>query len=131
MKSFTTVAINMNGTLGGILGAPSYEENEELFYAMVVLYTFLGVLATVGNGLVIYAACRGRDGSRLKYLGPLIKSLAVSDMLFGMIGTPMLIVFYFICKLSYHTSNRARIIRYSIYSQVPREIIPTLILFYF
>ena len=86
----------------------SYEENKLLFWVMVVLYTCFGLLAAVGNGLVLYVAYKGRDDSRLKYLGPLIKSLAVTDLLFGLIGTPMLIVFYFIRKLYYITSNIIR-----------------------
>ena len=83
----------------GVTHATSYEESLLLFVLMVSLYTFFGVLAALGNGLVLYFAYKGRDDSRLKYLGPLIKSLAATDFLFGLIGTPMLIVYYCICKL--------------------------------
>ena len=90
---------NLTEVTNEVRHTQSYEGNKLLFWVMVVLYTCLGLLAAVGNGIVLYVAYKGRDDSRLKYLGPLIKSLAVTDLLFGLIGTPMLIVFYFIRKL--------------------------------
>ena len=89
---------NLTEVTNGARHTPSYDENQSLFWVMVVLYTCFGLLAAVGNGLVLYVAHKGRDDSRLQYLGPLIKSLAVTDLLFGLIGTPMLIAFYFIRK---------------------------------
>ena len=66
-----------------------YENNKALFWGSVVVELCIGVIAIVGNGLVIYAAHGNNNTGRLRYLDNAVKSLAVADMLFGLMGIPL------------------------------------------
>ena len=72
------------------------ENLEAWFWVLCAFYLCLTVVAAIGNGLVIYASYGTRNTSRLRYLDNLIKSLAVTDLLFALIGTPCLIFEYYI-----------------------------------
>ena len=75
-----------------------YEKQKALFWVSVVAYLCISVLAVAGNGLVIYAAYGNKNTGPLRYLDDTVKSLAVADMLFGFIGTPLIIVNAYWCK---------------------------------
>ena len=72
-----------------------YDKYTGWFWTMVAFYVCIAVVTAIGNGLVIYAAYGNRNTGRLRYLDDVIKSLAVADMLFGLIGTPFLLVSYY------------------------------------
>ena len=57
----------------------------------IVLFLLIGVVAIIGNGLVLYAACRKNNSMKfsvLRDLDMVIKSLAVNDLLIGLVGFP-------------------------------------------
>ena len=53
------------------------------FLSLTVLNSFVAVL---GNGLVIYAGLRYRNDGRLRYLDGVVKSLALTDLLYASLG---------------------------------------------
>ena len=67
----------------------SYEENLFTFWVVAVIYTCIGIVAIVGNGLVLYAIYGSRNLSMLRGFDGVIKSLAVADLLVGLIGVPI------------------------------------------
>ena len=66
----------------------TYEKIAVLFWLGVVLYLFLALLAIVGNALVLYTTLEDINMGPLRYLDDVIKSLALADMLYGLIGVP-------------------------------------------
>ena len=72
-----------------------YHNNKVLFWTETALFVFIGLITTVGNGLVLYAAFGNKNPGPLRYLDSAIKSLALTDMLFGFIGTPLIIYGYY------------------------------------
>ena len=66
----------------------TYDKIEVMFWMGVVLYLGLGILAFIGNGLVLYTSLGDLNMGPLRHLDNVIKSLAVADMLYGIIGVP-------------------------------------------
>ena len=66
----------------------TFEIVKGVSYFLVAINIFVGILAVLGNGLVLYAAYGNRNNGRLNYLDSVIKSLAVNDLIYGLIGTP-------------------------------------------
>ena len=63
--------------------------NEDIL--AIVLTILIGMVAIIGNGLVLYAAYRKKNSmkfSKLRSLDIVIKSLAVTDLLIGLVGLP-------------------------------------------
>ena len=78
----------------------TYDKIFALFWIGAALYLFLGIVATIGNGLVLYTALGEFNMGPLGHLNNVIKSLAVADMLYGLIGVPCkLSADYYVCKL--------------------------------
>ena len=71
---------------------PMCHRNNVTFWGFNVIYLSVALVATVGNGLVLYAAYKNRNHGPLKVLDNVIKSLAISDMLFGLVGMPCRII---------------------------------------
>ena len=69
-----------------------YEENKVMFWLCSVIYLCIAIVAVTGNGLVLYASFVDRNQGRLRYFDIVIKSLAISDMLFGLVGMPCRII---------------------------------------
>ena len=67
----------------------SYEENLFTFWSVAVIYTSIGIVAILGNGLVLSAIYGSRNLSMLRGFDGVIKSLAVADLLVGLIGVPI------------------------------------------
>ena len=59
-----------------------------IFWTGVLISIVTSITAVLGNGLVIYAAHQKVNRGRLRYLDSVIRSLAMTDLLFGLIGTP-------------------------------------------
>ena len=67
----------------------SNETNIGTFLAFTTIYVCIGLGAIVGNGLVLHAAWSTKNLGILRYFDSSIKSLAVADMLFGLIAVPL------------------------------------------
>ena len=67
----------------------SYEENIVTFWIIALIYTWIGIVAIVGNGLVLYATYGSRNLSMLRGFDGVIKSLAMADLLVGLVGVPI------------------------------------------
>ena len=69
---------------------------------VIVLYSIYFVLALtaiIGNGFVLYSATKNVNLGPLRYMDDVIKSLAIADMLFGLLGVPSNIInWYFLSK---------------------------------
>ena len=76
-----------------------YEDTFVMFWGLVTLYICLAVVTVIGNSLVIYAAHVHKDNDISKSLALAIKSLAVADMLYGLLGAPFQIYGYYLGKL--------------------------------
>ena len=65
-----------------------YEENKGVIWLFGAIYIVVALVAIIGNGLVLYAAHSNRNLGRLRNFDGAIKSLAIADMLFGLVGIP-------------------------------------------
>ena len=64
------------------------------FYALIVIYTLLSIIGVIGNGLVIYVANRSPKQGALCHLNKVVRNLAVTDFLFNILATPLLIAYW-------------------------------------
>ena len=88
-------AENISGFVPGLSGNTSgntYEKNTALFLAIWAFYLCIAAVAAIGNGLVIYAAYGNKNTGRLSSLDDVVKSLALADMIFGLVGIPCKII---------------------------------------
>ena len=81
----------------------AYDENPALFWAFATLYLVIALLTVIGNGLVIAATyITERNDNQLQqfvnqtYFVKVIKSLAFSDMFYGLLGAPFQIYGYYL-----------------------------------
>ena len=65
-----------------------YENNVAMFWVFVGFSVITSSIAILGNSLVIYAGRQTSNRGRLRYLDGAVKSLAMTDLLYGLIGTP-------------------------------------------
>ena len=65
------------------------------FYISVVLAVIAGLISVLGNGLVLYVSNLKIDNGKMKYMNLVVKHLAACDFLFGLIGTPFTIGFWY------------------------------------
>ena len=65
-----------------------YERNAVKFWSMVTISSILALLSIIGNGLVLYTSFGGLNVGPLGHLDTVIKSLAMADMLYGLVGVP-------------------------------------------
>ena len=65
------------------------------FCFSVVLSSIAGLISIVGNGLVLYVSTKERFTGRFKYVNYGVRNLALSDFLFGLIGTPGSITYWY------------------------------------
>ena len=66
----------------------AYEEIKIEFWVSAVIFLCIGLVAIFGNGMVLYITHFHRNNGPLENLDLIIKSLAVADMLLGLIGIP-------------------------------------------
>lgn len=66
----------------------TYHENKYVLWGIATIMILIGLIAAVSNGLVLYITTFHKNQGPLKSLDCIIKSLAVTDMLFGVIGIP-------------------------------------------
>ena len=66
-----------------------YEENIVTFWFVAAVYMCIGIVAILGNGLVLYAIYGSKHVSMLRGFDGVITSLALADFLFGLVGVPI------------------------------------------
>ena len=67
---------------------PIFEKYEILFWIWCSIYSSIALVTVIGNGLVLYAALKTRNMGRLRFFDGTIKSLALTDLLIGLVGIP-------------------------------------------
>ena len=65
-----------------------------LFLTCIVISVILATVTVIGNCIVIFLGSRTRYGEALKYLNKPVRSLAVTDILIGVIGMPLIVTYY-------------------------------------
>ena len=83
----------MNGTTPAL--DIVFKDPPAIFWALVVFYLCVGVVGIIGNGLVLYASHGNTNTGPLRYLDNVVKSLAATDFLFGLVGSPLIIFTYY------------------------------------
>ena len=73
----------------------AYEKNKTMFWAFATFSVLIAILAVIGNGLVIYIAHGVKHVGPLRYLDNVVKSLALTDLAFGLVATPLIIINYY------------------------------------
>ena len=97
---------NVTTILSSDIPKSSYERNRGIFWAFAAIYLCIGLVAVIGNGLVLYSSFSARNVGRLRYFDNAIKSLALADMLFGLVGVPCRIISsYYIGNMNYTRSK--------------------------
>ena len=75
-----------------------YEQNDVLFWFFASVCILVALLTVIGNGIVIYVSIETKSYGRQRYLDNVVKSLAVTDFLFGVITTPLVVTSYYMGK---------------------------------
>ena len=65
-----------------------FEKYEMLFWIWCSIYSSIALVTVIGNGLVLYATVKTKNRGRLRFFDGTIKSLALTDLLIGLIGIP-------------------------------------------
>ena len=63
-----------------------------LFWVTVAISAILSVITIIGNVMVIFVGCRRKKTAALKNLNNAVRSLAIADLLFGIVGMPVIIL---------------------------------------
>ena len=66
-----------------------------VFWLCVSICIVLGIISSLGNGLVVYVSYKKEDFGGFRHVNSVVKNLALSDCLFGLIGCPLTIVFWY------------------------------------
>ena len=66
----------------------TYNICEYISYVLAAINICVGIIAVLGNGLVLYATYGNRNNGRLNFLDDIVKSLAVNDLIYGLFGIP-------------------------------------------
>ena len=85
-----TTFVNETETKHGSLSL--FEKDKAAFWALTIVYLCIALIAVAGNALVLQVSFSNRNYGPLKYLDCVVQSLAVADMLFGLIGMPCRII---------------------------------------
>ena len=73
--------------------------NEILFWTTVAISALIAVFGVITNTLVIYFANQENSTTTLRYLNTVVKHLAISDLLYGVLGHPGLITLWRMGKM--------------------------------
>ena len=71
---------------------PDYEREKWYIYGFwgyVTSYLLISSISVMANGFLLFVTYGERNSGVLRYLCNAIKSLAIADMLFGLIGAPI------------------------------------------
>ena len=78
------------------------------FGAILAFSIVISILAIIGNSLVIYASVSNKNSGPFRFIDGIIRSLAVADLLLGLIGNPFIVVSYYLGKYKMHLVLRIR-----------------------
>ena len=70
-----------------------------MFWCSVVICVLIGIFSSLGNGLVLYISNKNVDFGGFQEVNLVVKNLATSDFLFGVLGCPLTIVWWYWGKL--------------------------------
>ena len=70
-----------------------------VFWCSVVICVLIGIFSSLGNGLVLYISNKNVDFGGFQEVNLVVKNLATSDFLFGVLGCPLTIVWWYWGKL--------------------------------
>ena len=73
----------------------SDEANWVAFWVSVVFSSIGGVISVLGNGLVLYVSAKRYNIGSFKYVNIVVENLALSDFMYGLIGTPCSILYWY------------------------------------
>ena len=105
-SSITTVlyanTTNDNTTAMDTIGTTSIGTNNTVptaeFGAILAFSLVISILAIIGNSLVIYASVTNKNSGPFRFIDGIIRSLAVADLLLGLIGNPFIVISYYLGK---------------------------------
>ena len=109
-SSITTVlyanTTNDNTTAMDTIGTTSIGTSNTVptaeFGAILAFSLVISILAIIGNSLVIYASVTNKNSGPFRFIDGIIRSLAVADLLLGLIGNPFIVVSYYLGKYKMH-----------------------------
>ena len=68
-------------------------EMSEVFHWITIAFcTVACVIGIVGNGLVVYFVHKTHETGTFRHLSKVVRNLAITDFLLGLIGAPLLMV---------------------------------------
>ena len=113
-SSITTVlyanTTNDNTTAMDTIGTTSIGTSNTVptaeFGAILAFSLVISILAIIGNSLVIYASVTNKNSGPFRFIDGIIRSLAVADLLLGLIGNPFIVVSYYLGKYKMHCNLR-------------------------
>ena len=73
--------------------------NEILFWTTVSISALVVIFGVLANTLVIYFANQERSTTTLRYMNTIVKHLAISDLLYGVLGNPGLLILWRMGKM--------------------------------
>ena len=73
-----------------------YEKNKSLFWLFATICLCIAIVTIIGNVMVIVASKQKNNFTRLRYFDGVVKSLAVTDFLFGLMGVPLMVINYYL-----------------------------------
>ena len=72
-----------------------HDFEETTLWVCVALCLMMGIVSAFGNGLVLYVSNKKDDHGGFCQINWVVKNLALSDFLYGIIGSPLTIVFWY------------------------------------
>ena len=91
-----SIQINHTNSINDTQQPSSYEKNRILFWCFATVCVIITIITIIGNGIVVIASHQTRNNNRLRHLDGVVKSLAVTDFLFGLFGTPLVALNYYL-----------------------------------
>ena len=71
------------------------EINEVLFWITTSISALIVILGTVANALVLYYAKQEPSIGPLRHLNKVVTHLAVSDLLYGVLASPLILAYWY------------------------------------
>ena len=69
--------------------------NEMIFMVTAAVCALIAVFGMTANGLVLYFATQQPFAGALRHINTVVKHLAVSDSLYGLLSTPFSLVYWY------------------------------------
>ena len=91
-----SIQTNHTNSINDTQQPSSYEKNKTLFWCFATVCVIITIITIIGNGIVVIASHQTRNNNRLRHLDGVVKSLAVTDFLFGLFGTPLVALNYYL-----------------------------------